>query len=90
MDDDGRLSGIFTDGDLRRLVNQSGGDGLDRPIGEVMTRGPRSLDDTALVRDAVQMIRERRVDEIPVIDGQGRPVGILDIQDLVAMKVVED
>ncbi len=90
VDADGRLSGIFTDGDLRRLVNQSGGDGLDRVIGEVMTRDPRSLDDTALVRDAVQMIRERRVDEIPVIDDQGRPVGILDIQDLVAMKVVED
>ena len=90
VDEDGRLSGIFTDGDLRRLVNEAGGDGLDRIIGEVMTRDPRSLDDSALVRDAVQMIRERRVDEIPVVDGQGRPVGILDIQDLVAMKVVED
>ena len=90
VDEDGRLSGIFTDGDLRRLVNETGGDGLDRIIGEVMTRDPRSLDDAALVRDAVQMIRERRVDEIPVVDGEGRPVGILDIQDLVAMKVVED
>lgn len=90
VDGEGRLSGIFTDGDLRRLVGQTGGDGLDRIMGEVMTRDPRALADTSLVRDAVQMIRERRVDEIPVIDDEGRPVGILDIQDLVAMKVVED
>ncbi len=90
VDSTGRLSGIFTDGDLRRLVNQEGGPGLDRVVGDVMTRDPRSLGADALVRDAVQMIRERRVDEIPVVDGDGRPVGILDVQDLVAMKVVED
>lgn len=83
----GTLAGIFTDGDLRRLVLK-GHDQLDRPIGEVMTRSPRSLQSTALVRDAVRLVREFRSDEIPVVDEQGRPVGLLDVQDLIALKVV--
>lgn len=90
VDADGRLSGIFTDGDLRRLVNTRGAAALGEPIAESMTRDPRRLSHADLVKDAVRMIRERRVDEIPVVDDDGRPVGILDVQDLVAMKVVQD
>lgn len=89
----GTLSGLFTDGDLRRLVmneRSRKGDPLARPIGEVMTRTPRTLLSTALVRDAVHMAQEFRSDEIPVVDDQGRPVGVLDVQDLIALKVVAD
>lgn len=85
----GRLTGIFTDGDLRRLILRDAGE-LARPISEVMTRSPRSLPNTAMVRDAVRMVREYRQDEIPVVDGEGRPVGILDVQDLIAMRLVAD
>lgn len=85
----GRLSGIFTDGDLRRLILRDTRE-LDRPIAEVMTRSPRSLPETALVRDAARLIQECRQDEIPVVDSGGKPVGILDVQDLVAMKLVRD
>lgn len=89
----GALSGLFTDGDLRRLVmneRKSKVDPLARPIGEVMTRTPRTLPSSALVRDAVHMVQEFRSDEIPVVDEQGRPVGVLDVQDLIALKVVAD
>ncbi len=85
----GTLTGIFTDGDLRRLVLRDPAD-LSRPIREVMTRSPRTLPDTALVRDALRMVREFRQDEVPVVDGSNRPVGILDVQDLVAMRLVRD
>ena len=85
----GRLAGIFTDGDLRRLVRRARGE-LDNPIGDVMTPSPRSLPDTALARDAVNLIREHRQDEIPVVDAEGRPVGLLDVQDLIAMRLVKD
>lgn len=85
----GRLSGIFTDSDLRRLILKNAED-LRRPIGEVMTRQPRCLPADALVRDAVLMVREHRQDEIPVVDAEGRPVGVLDVQDLVTMKLVKD
>ena len=63
---------------------------LDASIETVMTRNPRTIPATALVRDAVRMFRECRQDEIPVVDGEGRPVGILDVQDLVAMRLVRD
>lgn len=84
----GQLTGIFTDGDLRRLVLADPGQ-LERPIREVMTRSPRTLPDSAIVRDAVRMVREFRQDEIPIVDGQGRPVGLLDVQDLISMKLVQ-
>jgi arabinose-5-phosphate isomerase len=87
--DSGRLEGIFTDGDFRRLMLKDP-DGLRRPIAEVMTRSPRTLRDDALVRDAAHLIQECRQDEIPVVDAQGRPVGLLDVQDLVAMKLIRD
>jgi arabinose-5-phosphate isomerase len=86
----GALSGIFTDGDLRRLVNADGAEGLSRPIRDVMTADPGHLGADSLVQDAVRLVRERRVDEIPVIDAKGHPVGILDVQDLIAMKAVQD
>ncbi len=85
----GRLTGIFTDGDLRRLVLRDPAE-MRRPAREVMTKHPRSLRDSARVRDAVTLIREFRQDEIPVVDDAGRPVGILDVQDLIAMKVVKE
>jgi arabinose-5-phosphate isomerase len=88
-DDDGKLAGIFTDGDFRRLMLRDPAE-MSRPIREVMTRTPRTLPETAMVRDAVKMFRERRQDEIPVVDGEGRPVGILDVQDLIAMRLVRD
>lgn len=84
----GKLSGILTDGDLRRLILRDRTE-LDRPVREVMTRSPRCLDSQALVRDAVNMVREFRQDEIPVIDKDGKPIGILDVQDLVAMRLVQ-
>ena len=86
----GALSGIFTDGDLRRLVNADGAEGLSRPIRDVMTADPGHLNADSLVQDAVRLVRERRVDEIPVIDAKGHPVGILDVQDLIAMKAVQE
>jgi arabinose-5-phosphate isomerase len=85
----GRLVGIFTDGDLRRLVLKTP-EKLDGAISEVMTRSPRTLAADALVRDAVRLVREFRADEIPVVDDAGRPIGLLDVQDLVALKVVRD
>lgn len=89
VDDHGVLTGIFTDGDLRRLVVREGDRALSRTISTIMTAKPRRLTDTQLVRDAVQIMRELRIDEIPVVDAQDRPVGMIDIQDLVALKVIE-
>lgn len=87
VDGDGVMTGLFTDGDLRRLILRDTAE-LGLPIDRVMTRSPRTLHEDAQVRDAVALIREFRQDEIPVVDALGRPVGILDVQDLIALKVV--
>ncbi len=89
VDAHGKLAGIFTDGDLRRLVLKRGHDALDQPLRKVMAANPRRLPDTALVRDAVQLAREYRFDEIPVVDAKEKPVGLIDVQDLMALKVIE-
>lgn len=88
VDSGGKLAGIFTDGDLRRLVLRDRAE-LDRPIGEVMTKNPRTISSNALARDAVALVLEYRQDEVPIVDGDGKPVGLLDVQDLVALKLVE-
>ncbi len=87
--DTGVLTGIFTDADLRRLILKDPSQ-LERPVRELMTRSPAALRASALVRDAVHLVRESRRDEVPVIDDEGRPVGILDVQDLIAMRLIQN
>ncbi len=89
VDDAGKLAGIFTDGDLRRLAIRQTGNLMALQVGSVMTRNPRTLSAAALVRDAVSMMRQHRIDEVPVVDDAGKPVGLIDVQDLVALKVIE-
>lgn len=89
VDQHHRLAGIFTDGDLRRLMMRDA-QGMDRIIRDVMTPRPQHLTVNDLVRDAVRLVRERRLDEIPVLDDHGKPVGLVDVQDLIAMKVVSE
>jgi arabinose-5-phosphate isomerase len=79
---DGRLAGIFTDGDLRRLIVERGSVQREQPIDVYMTRDPKCVSPDQLVEEAERILREFRVDQIPVIDGERRPVGLLDVQDL--------
>jgi arabinose-5-phosphate isomerase len=89
VDSAGRLSGIFTDADLRRALGAQGEPLLDRPMSAVMTKHPTCLTADSLVRDAVRLVQEKRLDEIPVLDHDGRPLGLVDVQDLIAMRMVE-
>jgi arabinose-5-phosphate isomerase len=88
-DDNGCLSGIFTDGDLRRLV-VSGEPFLEKDVADVMTAVPHRLTTDALVREARSLVLEHRIDEIPIVDHDGKPVGLIDVQDLIALKVVTE
>ncbi len=83
---DGRLVGIFTDGDLRRLVEAGNTDFTVR-VGSVCGRHPKTVTVDQLVRDAADLLRAARVDQLPVVDREGRPVGLVDIQDLFAAKI---
>jgi len=81
VNDDGRLVGFFTDGDLRRLMLSGKGDVLDRPVSEVMTRNPKSIRADSLAAEAYRVLRDFRIDQVPIVDDEGRPVGIMDVQD---------
>lgn len=85
VDHEGQLVGIFTDGDLRRLVEQGETD-FERPVREVMCKRPRCVGPEVLVLEATRLMRESRVDQLPVVDAEGRAVGLLDVQDLLAAR----
>jgi arabinose-5-phosphate isomerase len=87
VDREGRLVGIFTDGDLRRLV-EKGQTNFDAPLMEVMGKRPRFVSPEMLVLEAARLMREARVDQLPVVDAEGRAVGLLDVQDLLAARFV--
>jgi arabinose-5-phosphate isomerase len=84
---DGRLGGVFTDGDLRRLIEQ-GRDLRGLVIDEVMTRTPATIDGRALAAEAVRIMEERRINQLLVVDENGALLGALHIHDLLAAKVV--
>jgi arabinose-5-phosphate isomerase len=87
LDDAGRLCGLFTDSDLARLIEARRDAALDRPIAEVMTRDPITVTAGVRVTDAVELLRHHKISELPVVDDAGRPVGLLDITDLIGWGV---
>ncbi|MGD0769626.1 MAG: KpsF/GutQ family sugar-phosphate isomerase [Tepidisphaeraceae bacterium] len=89
IDAKGKLSGIFSDGDLRRLVTDNDGTALSRPIGQVMTRTPKRIPENALASEAMAVMRQHRIDELPVVDEKDRPVGLIDVQDLVVLRMLD-
>jgi arabinose-5-phosphate isomerase len=84
-DADGRLAGVFTDSDLARLFEQRRDAALDRPIAEVMTANPITVPLGARVAEALDILRRRKISELPVVDADGRPAGLLDITDLIGV-----
>ena len=81
VDGKGRLKGIFTDGDLRRHM-RAGSDMTGKRIKDVMTKSPKVVKPDLMAADAMKILQDLRIDELPVVDGSGRPVGLLDVQDL--------
>jgi arabinose-5-phosphate isomerase len=90
IDDTGRLRGLFTDSDLARLFEERRDAALDRPIAEVMTRDPITISLDNRVADAIDIMRQRKISELPVVDATGRPTGLIDITDLIGLLPAED
>ncbi len=91
VDEEGRLSGIITDADLRRLLLRDPAKNLlGRCVGEVMTRDPKHVHLGELASEALAIMNEHRFDELPVLDPEHRPVGLIDVQDLVGIRTVND
>jgi arabinose-5-phosphate isomerase len=87
-DADGRLKGIFTDGDFRRIMSEGHEDVLSAPVSRYMTASPMFVRDDVYAAELLKIFERRRIDDLPVCDAEGRVVGLVDIQDLPKMKVL--
>jgi len=83
VDGSGRLVGFFTDGDLRRRL-QKDEKILNKKIHAVMTKNPKTITQDRLAIEAAKLMQEKKFDNIPVVDGKGYPIGIVDERDLLS------
>ncbi len=87
VDARGRLSGIFTDGDLRRHLEEDPNLAVRR-VRDVMTKSPVRVVAHMLAAEALRILKEKKIDEVPVVDDRDVPIGLLDVQDLLRAGVV--
>ncbi len=85
VDPQGILRGVFTDSDLARLLESRRDGTIDGPIRDVMTKRPSRVIQGSLLSEAIAIMAQRKISELPVVDSDGRPVGLLDITDVVAL-----
>lgn len=85
VDDAGKLSGVFTDSDLARLFENRRDAAIDGAISSVMTARPCTVPQGSIMADAVAKMAERKISELPVVDADGKPVGLVDITDVVGL-----
>ena len=81
-DSAGKLTGVFTDSDLARLLEQQKDASLDSSITEVMTRHPKTITFGSPTPEAVKLLAAHNISELPVVDSQGAPIGVIDITDV--------
>jgi arabinose-5-phosphate isomerase len=86
-DEAGLLVGIFTDSDLARLLEANRDAAIDGPLAGVMTRGPSTVCAGELLTAACEILSRRKISELPVVDAAGRPIGLIDITDVVGTEV---
>ena len=87
VDDHDRVEGIFTDGDLRRVLERDG-DFRDLPIASVMTHAPRTIGADHLAVEAVELMERHRINQMLVVDDAGKLIGALNMHDLFSKKVI--
>lgn len=90
LDERGRLVGLFTDSDLARLFEGRRDERFDAPIREVMTPAPCVVRTGSMMSDAVAIMAERKISELPVVDHVGVPQGLIDITDVVGLVPADD
>jgi arabinose-5-phosphate isomerase len=88
VDGRGKLTGIITDGDIRRLMTKEGPGGFEKKAGDVMTKNCKRIRVDALAAEATAIFHKYRIDELPVVDADDKPIGLIDVQDIVTIKVV--
>ena len=88
VDDKKTLVGIITDADLRRVMSQRGKDVFGCLTKDIMTPNCKYVTENTLAAEAMAVFHKYRIDELPVVDDNKHPVGMIDVQDIVAIKIV--
>ena len=83
----GKLTGVFTDGDLRRHTAKDM-EILSKPLSSVMTREPDLHPGQALAVEALKIFNQRNIDDLIVVNARREPVGLIDLQDLPKLKLM--
>ena len=84
----GKLAGIITDADLRRYLSKKGEELFACKVKEIMTANCKKVTEDTLAAEAMAVFHKYRIDELPVVDKKNVPVGLIDVQDIVAIKIV--
>ena len=79
----GLLIGLFTDSDLARLIENRNDAALDRQVSELMITDPQTVRGGSKMSVAVEILAGSKISELPVVDESGRPVGLIDVTDIV-------
>ena len=85
---DGRLAGIITDGDLRRLMEKRGGATLEMNAGACMTRNPQTIGPHVLASEALNLMERRKITSIVVVDEAGGVLGVVHLHDLWGLELI--
>lgn len=87
VNQEGRLAGIFTHGDFARQFQSTPNLG-DKPVGEFLITEPTTVRDDRLAIDVLRILQERQIDDLPVVDEDNFPIGIVDTQDLARFRLI--
>ena len=88
VQEDGRLRGVISDGDLRRLLEREGGAALGRTAGEAMNAHPRTIGAEELAARALAILEERKITSLIVVDAAGRVEGVVHLHDLWGVELI--
>ncbi|WP_151799730.1 KpsF/GutQ family sugar-phosphate isomerase [Acinetobacter nosocomialis] len=83
VDEQDHLLGIFTDGDLRRLIDKQQGFDVNLPVSEVMTKKPSTISQEARAVEALQQLNQKKISQFVVVDGQNKVIGVISMHDLI-------
>ena len=83
VDENDILLGIFTDGDLRRMIDQQQGFDVNLPVAEVMTKNPLTISQEARAVEALEKMHERKINQFVVVDHTNKVIGVISMHDLI-------
>ena len=89
LTDGGKLAGIFTDSDLARLLEANRDAAIDGPLSQVMTHNPTTVAMGEPLSQACELLAQRKLSELPVVDAAGQPIGLIDITDVLGIEADE-